>query len=174
MIFEKQPDLVLPSLISVNVVTPGTHTSSPGVSSIAAGTRVAVYFVHMDIIDVADGGSGTPINLSGSVTFDSAILGIIGTQGELDASDPTLGVATTSYPTGVNARGYWENSDSLTLSADRRTLTFNNMRVANNFSDQLRLILASEPPMAALLGLAALALGVRARGRRDQPRSGRG
>ncbi len=166
-LFLEVSDVTLGSALSINVDSPGTYTANPGVTTLSAGTVLSSYFVHMDIIDAGDPGSaGAPLDLSGSITFDTEILGIIGDEVQLNASDALLGAPGTTYPTGVGRRDFWETPDSLTLSADRRTLTFEDMRATTNLLDQLRVVVAPvalpvpEPSTAFLLGSGLLLLGI--------------
>lgn len=141
-----------------------TGTSASGVLS--AGTVVNSYFLHSDPV-----GSSVEeidiINLTGTITFNTKILGVIWT-GEpcngcpaspmnLDASDH-LGLLSTTYPTGGLGRGYEVESfydvngtrDFVTISADGYSLTTISSAAFPLFSDQLRVITAVVPVPAAV------------------------
>ena len=57
------------------------------------------------------------------MTFPSDILGVIVRDGQLNASRPLLGAPTTMYPAG-GAQLELSNGDTVSLSADRRIVTF--------------------------------------------------
>jgi hypothetical protein len=164
---EAQPK-TLTQAVAVDVTVPGT---SPGASdanlspgTIPAGTPVDSYFFHFDPV----GKPATPITLSGSITFDSPVLGLIALSETLNGSIGSLGLATTTYASGsdhgmeftLNADG---TDDILTLSADRRTVSFT--VTANLNADELRIVTAvPEPGSLALLGGGMLLLAAK-RGR---------
>jgi predicted outer membrane repeat protein len=89
----------------------------------------------------------TPVEtqtIMGSLTFDAEILGVIVLSGSLDASDNTLGAATTIYPLPgtVTGRGLdldTQGQDAVVVSADRRTLTLTTSVYAHHV-DQMRVI----------------------------------
>jgi hypothetical protein len=161
--YQEQNSLVLAADLTVNAVAPGTYTTSPGTSIIASGTTVDVILLHMDVTTTTTfGGSG---NTAGSITFDDVILGVIGAAAELDASDLAVGDPSSSYTPAPTARHTWEASDSLTISADRRTLTIDSLRVGSTqpWADQIRVIFAPEPNPAVLLLLGFVGLSLRER-----------
>ena len=119
----------------------------------------------------------------GSLTFDTDILGVIMTNHQatgpgnhrprlLEISDAVLGNPGTTYPPlGFSERqlelGQGSESDRVTLSADRRTLTFH--MVVQPTNDQLRILTAPssnsavpEPSSFAMVGL-MLAVGAAVR-----------
>jgi len=134
-------------------------TTSAG--TINSGTVVNSYFIHADPL-----GSGTDpadvVNISGTVTFDTAILGLIWTGQAcnncpvspkyLDASD-YLGAVGTIYPTGSLGRGYEVEDfyaingtqDFVIISEDGFSLTTLSSAAQPLFSDQLRVITAASP-----------------------------
>jgi len=161
--YQEQNSLVLPTDLTINAVAPGTYTASPGTSVILAGTTINAIMLHMDVTTTTVfGGSG---NTAGSITFDHDIIGLIGDAPELDASDAIVGDPASLYGPAPVARQTWENADSLTISADRRTLTINSLRVGASqaFADQIRVILAPEPTPAMLLLMGLIGLSLRER-----------
>ena len=155
--FLERQQFTLASDVRVDNTATGTFASNNALVSgtIAAGTSVDSYFFHSE-----------PVNPSqfytGSVTFTTAILGVIVLSTSLDASDAQLGVPGTTYPTGLIARGLEliPTGDSFTISADRKTLTFAlNTRIV---VDELRVLTAPsavpEPVSAVLLGTGSLIL----------------
>ena len=125
-------DLIVDVLDAGTTVT-GSNNDSPG--PIPSGTLVNSLFLHFDPSRLA--------SVSGAVTLDQEILGVILSASNLDASDNLLGGLETVYPTGLASRGVVleASDDSITLSADRRTLTYN--LAAQNSTDQLRIITAT-------------------------------
>jgi len=168
IIFAEKQNLTLGAAILANITAPGTATSvgtlSPG--SILAGTIVSSYFVHFDPV----GTPGGVVTLSGTVTFQVPILGIIMRNPEHYASDG-LGAPSTFYPlspvdrkTELNGEGF---IDPITLSLDGKTLSF----TLNSTTgiDQIRIITAvPEPGATLLLGGTLLGLAGYARRRLRQ------
>jgi len=173
--FSERQGVVLPQSLTFNLTLPGTAPgpdaidTSPG--DIAAGTRVDSYLVHFQSIS---GTNANPVLASGSITFDTDVMGIAFFNGRLNQSDPFLGLASTLYPVGedreleieaggiVGDRGH----DSITLSADRRTVTFNLGNTGG--PDQARIVVATVPEASSIslaaIGAACLgACGVRRR-----------
>lgn len=128
---------------------------------ISAGTMINSHFVHKDSIDSND------VTLGGTATFDEIILGIIASPGNLNASDPILGLAGTNYPTGLNMRGtlFNEIGDSIAFADNILTIT---LRSASR-PDQLRVITPAPvplPPAVLLLGSGMIVFGWLTRRRR--------
>ena len=83
--------------------------------------------------------------MTGSVTFDCDILGLVIFTDGLNVSDSILGASSTLYPTSELSRGIIvEGGDIVTLTADRRTLELS-LGTANRL-DSLRTI-TSEPTL---------------------------
>ena len=158
-LFLERQNVSLASTLAVNVSSPGSYGANPGVTTLATGTVLDSYFLHMDIVDSGDGGVANRRDLAGSIVFDRPVLGIIGSDPELDASDAILGSPSTFYPTGTSGRDTWEGGDSITLSADRMTLTIHTFRVFNDYTDQIRILVLPEADTGALLGLGLVGLG---------------
>jgi len=154
--FEERQAYTLGSGLSVDELV---GASVAGV--ISAGTVVNSYFLHADPIGSSDEDPDI-INLTGTITFDSKILGLIwgGVACEncpsssmyLDASD-YLGLSSTLYPTGGLGRGYEVDEfyavngtqDSVTISTDGYSLTTVSSAAYPLYSDQLRVITAVMP-----------------------------
>jgi hypothetical protein len=103
--------------------------------TLTAGTLVDVYYAYFDPAGTQNG--------TGSVTFDTPVLGIVSYTPRLQFSD-FLRVAGVPYPANpaFNARGF-EDSEWVQLSADRMTLTF--FGNASNPGDQFRIFAAPVP-----------------------------
>jgi len=133
-------------------LTPLTPTPVP------EGTPITSYYLHTFGPDIAGN------VFAGSITFSTPILGLLVTAGSLLDSNGLLGVPTTVYPSGGTGFGFDFGSgqlDSVTISADRLTLTF----ATETFTaaDDLRIITAADVPEPATLGLTALGLGAMVR-----------
>ena len=150
ILFEEQIDFELSSDLNVDIKNPGTFDRTRLVTPadggiIQAGATVHSYFIHFD----PDGDEGGP--LSGSVTFDTDVLGLIVLASALDASDPELGADDTEYPTGDVGRRMEldccgddpDNLDVVGLSADRRTVNLTVITEGGDV-DQVRIITAAE------------------------------
>ncbi len=150
--FNEQQDFTLNGNLNVDINTPGTYTDTAALApgSIAAGTTVNSYFIHLQSVN------SQMISLTGSVTFDSDVLGIITSNANLGSSD-FLGNPGTVYPSGLTSRRVeFAPLDTVTLSADLRTVTFT---LAASVIDQIRVITTAPVPTpgaAALLGLAGI------------------
>lgn len=136
-VFTERQCETLTANLPVDVLNPtGTYrdtATQPGV--IPAGTRVDSYYVHFD----QPGTAGTE-SVTGTLTFDQPVLGIIFLTPTLNATDAAVGAPGTTYPTGANTafRGYEGPSDTVQVSADRLTVTFT--ATVGAFQDELRII----------------------------------
>jgi hypothetical protein len=154
IIFQERSGFTLPSNVAVDVTAPGTsnsgngYTPSPG--TVALGTSVDVWFIHSD----PPGNVST--NYVGTVTFDTPILGIIDTIPGLNDTDASLGHPGTSYPTGLANRAL-ETPDTLTLSANDRTISFN--FTTSSAVDEVRILVAAVPEPSTLV-TSAISAGV--------------
>jgi hypothetical protein len=102
-VFQERENYSLPAALNVDILGVGRGdtdpiTPAPLAGMIPAGTRVDVYFVHFDRPEDTFGA------LFGAIGFDAEVLGVIHTDDGLDNSE-FLGVAGTSYPTGLSERG---------------------------------------------------------------------
>ncbi len=148
IVFQERSGYSFPTNIAVNFLSPGTANTgngfSPSPGSLGPGTSADVYFVHAD--PVRNG----PETYSGTLTFDSQILGIIDTSSLLDKSDSTLGFPGTTYPTGLSARGL-EGSDSVIwmISPNDRTVSFH--FETTGAVDEFRVLVAPVPEPSSLI-----------------------
>jgi hypothetical protein len=120
-LFTERGGVTLVAPVNVDVSVPGTYNfpaSAPySPATLPAGTTVDSFFLHFDRVSTTGFG-----RLTGSVTVDCPIVGVIALTPQLDASDAALGRVGTLYPTGTEARRGLEFEEEITLSADRKTL----------------------------------------------------
>jgi hypothetical protein len=127
----------------VDISQPGvvTNASQFTPATIDTGTYVNSQLLHFDPV-----GNGSGV-LRGSVTFDTNVLGIIVTSARLNATDGQLRRPDAVYATTFASRGAEFNGsadqDSVTLSADRRTVTFVS-HVASGL-DEIRVVTTVPP-----------------------------
>ncbi|HEX4412786.1 MAG TPA: hypothetical protein VH107_04100 [Lacipirellulaceae bacterium] len=164
-LFAERSSVLLANSLNADVSHPGAVNSQVTLSPspIAAGQRVDSYLIHADPVGP---GSTTSFTYEGSVTFDTPILGLMWSDGTLDASDPILGSPATVYGPDTMYRGYegpglTSPRDSLVLSQDRLTLNF--ALRTTEYYDELRIVTASipEPATISLLALLPLTLSRR-------------
>jgi hypothetical protein len=159
--FAERVRFSLPTSVAVDITAAGTYANNPTLTpgTIGAGTLVDSYYMYSDPID------SNSIMFDGSATFNTNILGVIVLNNTLNGSDPILGAPGTLYPTGLSARGMelTPGEDSVTISADLRTLTFHGS--TDTSQDTVRIITAAspvsgvpEPSSLALFGIAAASL----------------
>ena len=155
--FAERQNVALPAAITLDISVPGTTPASAAndnfsTSTLPAGTIVSSYFLHCDAV----GSPSTAVEYVGSITFDRDILGLIILNSNLNATAAFPGLSTTTYATNgeleINKTAAF---DSVTLSADRRTVSFD-FRDASA-PDDIRVITTAVPePSTGLL----LALGM--------------
>ena len=142
-IFAEQSGVSLTDGLDVDITDPGTYNRNtpPSPETIPNGTIIDSFFLHFD----PEGRPNQRVEVSGSVTFDTEILGVIVTDTNLNDSDD-LGASNTAYPTGLLDRGSVfgrEQLDNITLSEN--TLEYN--IGARQVIDQIRIITAAAPPV---------------------------
>jgi hypothetical protein len=166
--FAEHHELTLTSNVQVDDTKAGTFTNDASLvgGTIASGTKVDSYLFTSNP-------TSPSVTYDASVTFSSAILGVIVLSNSLDLTDTQLGHAGTKYPNGDGGRGLElaRDQDFFTLSADLKTLTFHFFTHGN--VDEVRVITAAtvpEPFSSALLGLGGFGLLGIARLRRKSAR----
>ena len=135
----------LAAAVAVNGVILGGQTANaanpftPG--NITAGTDFTSYLFHYDPIGSAAGTT----TIAGSITFAYDIMGVITSAASLGTTDSILG-SIGKYGIAADRGLVLAGSDFITISANRRTLTYS-LNVANNDVSQFRILTA--PAMAA-------------------------
>ena len=125
LVFAERTSEPLDLDLSVDISVPSTVEVPDDLSIdvIPAGTVVDSYFLHADPVD-----SAPVAEYSGSVTFDSQVIGLIVQRVSHTTSDSLLGAPGTAYGQSVNRelelRPTSSVADEITLSQDRRTLTW--------------------------------------------------
>ena len=153
LVFAERTNFALPSAVTVDFTEANTYASPSDLdpTTIAAGTVVNSYYVHVDQTDTV-----SRQGLTATITFPEPIIGVILTDARLNASRSVLGVSTTTYPGApVNsAHGYEltgacpssprvaNDQDCATLSNDRRTLTLD--VTVYNITDDVRVLTQPE------------------------------
>jgi sugar lactone lactonase YvrE len=121
-LFSERRGVTLATGVAVDITSPGNYSSSAGLTSgtISAGTLVDSYYLHADPVGI----SHNIVQLqAGGVTFPTPVLGVIVLDPEFNASDATLGVASTLYPASGRSLTLGSPTDTAILSPDGRTLT---------------------------------------------------
>ncbi len=142
LLFTEQANTTLASDMNVEAYLPGVYNGGSAVSrTLAAGRTVSSYFLHADIDDDA----ATPTRMSGSITFNDKILGVI--FGNFNASNALVGAAGTSYETqaGHGVDFVDPNGDSFRISNNRMRLDFD--FYVSGITDQIRIITAGNAPL---------------------------
>lgn len=124
----------------LEVSEPGPVASDTSFSPAALppGTWVNSHVVHLD-----PPGDGTA-RARGSVTFDTNVLGVIVSDGGLEASHAVLRAPGVDYPVGLAGRGLEfagaADADTVEISPDRRTVSVS--AAAGSAIDQVRILTA--------------------------------
>ena len=150
IVFAERQNTELSSDLAVDIVDAGTYTGPDATlisGKISAGTFVNSYLLHFDPV------TGNT-SLSGSVTFEEPILGLIVLKPALVSSDDCLGASGTFYPDNFERRmelkapNPTDPQDQVIFSADRKTVTVT-VLTSVKWQDQVRIITATPPEQAA-------------------------
>lgn len=153
--------LTLRSNLAVDFLGAGSFSGawqSYNRGDIAAGTKIDVFLVHLDAAENLD------TLLSGVISFDTTILGIIVSGARLDASDSAVGIPGVIYrPHGDKYRGAEGKLENFTVTQDLSKLYV----TLHGAFDEIRIITVSTVPTPgalALLSLSGLMVSRRRRG----------
>ena len=146
ILFEERAGVRLGKDLPVMTRSAGVHKDfSKNRATIQAGTRVRSFLIHCD--PPGRPGERERVFLSGTVTFDRPILGLIVTHAGLRASDKLLGNPDTVYATpadrGLEGAGGEKMLDAVIVSQDRKTVTLSTQTASS--IDQVRVILPHGP-----------------------------
>jgi uncharacterized repeat protein (TIGR01451 family) len=154
--FDEQQGATLAAPLGVDIATSGSFSSfGSGSSSIPAGTVVDSHLIHSD-----PPSRNYTARRKGSVTFSDQVLGVIVTTSKLKASDGPLGATGTVYAGSLLLRGLETWEDKVTLSADKKTVTFDvtttivmdEIRVVTRARTNLVTTVTDEPDEAVTVG----------------------
>jgi hypothetical protein len=141
-LFLESQGIELEEDVPVDIIDPGTYVNTTPVNKpvLPAGTAISSYLLHFDPV-------GTSHQYAeGSVTFAQEIHGLILGTPELEATDATLGAPGTVYPVDLPLRQFDfvldAPYDTLSLSADRKTLTVTS--VTQDVMDNVRIVLVDQ------------------------------
>lgn len=159
-IFQERQSLTLTQPVSVDVTLPGTVRLAPddlSPATIGVGTVLNSYYLHLD--SVAD----NFIDLRGSITFDSDIIGVItGVKDGITSNDFGSSLALSNSILGRVGLSYSRGAtdllpqDFFTITPDLRTLTFRLTTAPGD--DNLRIITSVPEPSGFLLMLSTIPL----------------
>jgi len=123
MLFAEKAGVSLAANLSVDAAVSGVYNMKTimNPATLAAGTKVNSYYLHVDRV-------ASPTNfdvITGFLTFDAPILGVIAAEGNLIKSD-FLGASSTLYPSARRTldRNTPNNLDRFWISADMKTLRY--------------------------------------------------
>ncbi|MEM7454319.1 MAG: FecR domain-containing protein [Planctomycetota bacterium] len=113
----------LESPLAVNVSKPGEYDATDQLTpaEIATGERVRTYLLHFSPEERS--GREAPNSVSGSITFDQPVVGLIVLQDELVQSASLTGLRAGELQPRRQLELGGENGDRISLSEDLRTLT---------------------------------------------------
>lgn len=131
-------DMPLDAVVAGDLTLNEANPTAPG--SLPAASAFSSYLLNLDPL----GGDGaTSATAAGSLEFSYDIVGLLLSGGGLAASDATLG-SIGDYGSAADRGVQLSGDDFLTVSPDRRTLTFS-LTVAGDQMNQLRVL--TEAPL---------------------------
>lgn len=142
LLFKESSNVALASDMGVEAYLPGVYSAgTPAGRTLASGRTVNSYFLHADVT-----GDNTPRHMSGSITFDDKILGVI--FGDFSASDALVGAAGTTYESAAGHGVDFNDpiGDSFRISNNRMRLDFD--FYVSGRTDQIRIITAGNAPLS--------------------------
>lgn len=149
-IIREASGLTLGSNLEVDFLGAGSfsgawQTYRPG--DVLAGAKIDVFLVHLDAAENLDS------LLSGVISFDTEILGIIVSGALLDASDAVVGIPGVIYrPHGDKYRGAEGPLENFTVAGDLNKIYV----TLHGAFDEIRIITVSTVPAPGVMGLLGL------------------
>ncbi len=152
--FNEAQNKTLTAAVAVDAVNPGNYGTFPsGSAKVAVGTVVDSHLVHSDIPS-----RNYTARRTGSVSFAADIVGVVASTAKLASSD-NLGAPGTQYAGTTQWRGlessengWTQGGDKFTISADRKTVTFDlqtyvmdEFRVLTKHANQLVTTISDSP-----------------------------
>lgn len=144
--------------LTVNAVAPGEYRVAADLASseLPVESRVKSYLLQFKPINAGDGKQGPPSNhpdaskltrITGDITFDRPVLGLILKGDDLRASDGQFSVRGGQVPQKGRALELFgtPHDDVIALSEDRRTVSLD-LAAFGLFSDQVRVIVDQSLP----------------------------
>jgi hypothetical protein len=148
LVFPERKHVLLAEAVSVDLVKSGQYqrVKRKEKHEIAAGVRVRSYLLHLDPIGRLEQGDPRKARVMGQITFDRPIIGLIGNNAKLNATDQVVGHRFGDYgnaPRGIEPHRPKDETasgrDRVILSDDRRTLSLD--LSAGSAVDQIRVLL---------------------------------
>ena len=162
-IFQERLAFRLTQPVSVDVTLPGTVRLAPddlSPATLGIGTVLNSYYLHVDSV------AENFIDLRGSITFDSDIIGVIsGVKDGITSNDFGSSLALSNSILGRVGVSYSRGAtdllpqDFFTITQDRRTLTFRLTTAPGD--DNLRIITNVPEPSSFTILVLLSALGIK-------------
>ena len=147
VVFAERQGITLDSEIPVDLTSPGLYQRihRHNDQKIAAGTTVRSYLLQLDPLGTRERNSENKPRVTGQITFDKPVIGLIASTSRLTNTDTLLGHPDGQYKTarrGIEPTRKEDNlgikRDAVILSDDRRTLSLE--LSAGSAVDQIRVI----------------------------------
>lgn len=153
VVFAERQGITLDSEIPVDLTSPGLYQRihRHNDQKIAAGTTVRSYLLQLDPLGTRERNSENKPRVTGQITFDKPVIGLIASTSRLTNTDTLLGHPDGQYKTtrrGIEPTRKEDNlgikRDAVVLSDDRRTLSLD--LSAGSAVDQIRVIVKETEP----------------------------
>ena len=147
VVFAERQGIKLDSEIPVDLTSPGLYQRihRQNDQKIPAGTTVRSYLLQLDPLGKRERNSENKPRVTGQITFDKPVIGLIASTARLTNTDILLGHPDGQYKTrrrGIEPARKEDNlgikRDAVILSDDRRTLSLD--LSAGSAVDQIRVI----------------------------------
>jgi len=138
LVLKERGGLLLEAPLGLDITAAGPVGELAGLTPgiVPSGTWIDSHLLHFDPQD--------GVRVSGSVSFDTNVLGLVVTRAALQSSDPPLHAPSVDYPTDLVSRGIelgvGADADTLEIAEDLRTVRFS-LRASDPL-DQVRVITA--------------------------------